>query len=113
MLEGEAAFAPGEGAGDRFDGHITGRAFCEGVGSEQLSFADGFQIAMELFVEGEASDAGIVGLGGGFGSGFYVESSLGGGGHGGSFRGRGELDKIICEGGRYHGESASGKEGGY
>jgi len=83
VLENEAAFAAGESAGDFFNSDIAGGAFGSG-GGEHLAFADGVEVAMELFVEEQAGDAGVVKVRGGLRSGFDVEGAFDGGGHGGS-----------------------------
>jgi hypothetical protein len=82
VLENEAAFAARESAGDLFNSDIAGGAF--GSGGEHLAFADGVEVAMELFVKEQASDAGVIKVRGGLRSGFDVEGAFGRGGHGGS-----------------------------
>src|ERR1700726_687955 len=58
VLEDEAAGETVERARDAFDGDVTGRAFDVRAGGEHLAFGGGFEVALELFVDGHAAEHG-------------------------------------------------------
>src|SRR5256885_8230951 len=67
VLEREAATSSCQAARYFFDGDIGGRALGSGAGSKHLPFACSLEIAVKLFVEKQAGDALLLGLGGGLG----------------------------------------------
>ncbi len=93
VLEGEGAGASVEGAGYAFDGYVAAGAFYCAHAGEHFAFADGFEGAVELFVEGKAADGVVVGFEGGVeGSDFDFEGAGGVMGHGGFLLGGAESE---------------------
>jgi hypothetical protein len=110
VLQEEGAGTASEGAGDAFDGDITAGAFDDAHAGEHFAFAGGVEIAVELFVNGEAADGVVVGFEGGIeGEEFDVEGAGGVLGHGGVLLLDGDGEEESDEGqGEFHGDS-SGK----
>jgi len=77
VLEDEGASAALESADDEFKGDVACRAFDSGAGGEHPAFAGGFEVAVELLVDEEASDGGAGGFVGGLRDDLYVKGAGG------------------------------------
>lgn len=76
VLDYEAAASAMESSGDLFDGDVSSGAFDGSACGEHLAFAGGFEVAVILFVEGQATEERVVGFVL-LGYNFYVEGSSG------------------------------------
>src|SRR5208283_4305020 len=78
VLESERAGEAVELAGDALDGDIAGGAFDGSGGGEHFAFADGFESAVELLVDGHAAERIIAGFESGIERNeFYIEGAGG------------------------------------
>ena len=88
VLQDEGAGAAAERPANALDGDVTGGALDRCAGGEHLALAGGFEVAVDLFVEGHAAEGGGVGfVFGGLRGHFYFKRSGGVSGHGGTFLG--------------------------
>ena len=60
VLEDEAASAALERSGDALDGDVAGGAFDVGASGQHSSLAGGFEIAVDLFVDGHPAEGGVL-----------------------------------------------------
>ena len=99
VLENEATGATVEGSGDFLHGDVAGGAFDFSAKGEHLAFGSGFEIAVNLLVDGHAADGGVFGPTIVLRRYFYVEGS-GGSGHDFFLRLR-LCREMECEDSRY------------
>src|SRR5882762_8103410 len=86
MLQDEGAGAAAERAVDALHRDVTGGAFDGCTGGKHLALAGGFEIAVDLFVNGHAGEGAVVGfVFGGLRGQFHIKRSGGVSGHGGAF----------------------------
>ncbi len=86
VLQDERAGVAVERAADAFDGDVAGGAFDRCSGGEHLALAGGFEVAVDLFVNGHAGE-GVSFVLGGLRGHFYFKCSGGVSGHSCAFLG--------------------------
>lgn len=88
VLQDEGAGAAAERPANALDGDVTGGAVDRCSGGEHLALTGGFEVAVDLFVEGHAAEGGGIGFVlGGLRGHSYFKRPGGVSGHGGAFLG--------------------------